>query len=418
MKTTVQNDGKNNGPAPVRTVALAGLLLLTVLTPAAPTAQTESNSFNFDRIAVQSLLPILAEAYEVNLIQTGEVPGFVSLSIEDRPLRSVLGDVLLGTGFTYHLANDRLRVIPGSTLLDITIPLGRLDAIEAKETLADIRGGARIAADRISNSLAVVGPAADLRRIEDALLRFDVNPRQVQILGRMIEINLTDHQALGIDWSSSWDDNVQSASGATRLNIDPTPNIIMNYSRLTDWELEAVLNAIETNTDSRIISRPLLVMSNQETAKILVGERVPYTRFVNETDAGGIQEEVDFIDVGVQLEVTAIISDDSLITLTIDAELSQVLDKEVQGIPRIGSREAHTRIAVRSGETAVIGGLRKEDLTITTRGIPYLSSIPFLGRLFRSEDEVATESELIIFLTATVVDIGSVPKNFQTANPR
>ncbi len=382
--------------------------------PAAPPAEERAASLTFDRISVEDLLPVLAEMNGLDLVATGPVPGIVSLSMEEKSLPSVLDDVLLGSGYTYQISGTLLRVVPVSTIVDITIPLDRIDAIEAKETITDIIGDAQIAADRRSNSITAVGPAGDVRRIEDALRSYDRPARQVQILSRMIEINVTDREMLGIDWGGAWGDDVQDIRGGTDLNRLTTKGVALNYSRLTDWELSAVLNAIETTTDAKIISRPMLFVSNQETSKILVGERVPYTRFTNETTSGGLQEEVDFIDVGIQLEVTPIISSDSTVIMSISAELSQVLDKEVLGIPRIGSREAHTRVAVRSGETAVIGGLRKEENTTTVRGIPWLSSIPYFGRLFRSEDEVTTQTELLIFLTPTLIDRPGIPDGFQT----
>lgn len=411
-RTMVKGKSSTGRSLVVTALALAAFALSSV--PASH-AQSEDNSLQFDLIAIQSLLPLVAETFGVNLVQSGAVPGSVSLSIEGLSLRRTLDEVLLGTGYTYHLSNGVLRIIPSTTVLSLTLPLNHLAAVETKEILTDIIGEAQLAAEPISNSITAVGPAADLRRIEDAVLHYDIPPRQVQIFSRMIEINITEHEALGIDWSSSWDDQVQSATGRTNVNVDPSPDFSINYSRLSDWELNAVLNAIETTTDARIISRPVLVMANQVTSKILVGERVPYTRFVNETDSGNTLEEVDFIDVGIQLEVTPIIASDSMIIMQIDAELSQVLDKEVQGVPRIGSREAHTRVAVKSGETAVIGGLRKEEMTTTVRGVPFLSSIPFLGRFFRSEDDLILQSELVIFMTPTLVDIGTVPDEFETA---
>ncbi len=383
-------------------------------TPASGDSPIES--LRFDRIPVQELLFILTDLEGYDLSSSGVVPGTVSINVGNRSMEQTLDEVLFGSGYTYWIEGRIVRIVPADVAVTRTIPLNYVDAETTVENLREIAGEALLAYDKNSNSITIVGTARDLRTLAGAVRGFDQRPRQVQIVGRMIEINLLDTKSLGIDWTAGWSDALQEARGVTNVGGPAIGTLSLSYSRITDTELHAVLDAILTETDSRIVSNPMLVASNRETAKILVGERVPFTRYSTETQTGNVLEEVDFVDVGIRLEVTPTISSDSLIILQVFAEISEVLDQEVQGIPRIGSREAETRVAVKSGETAIIAGLRRNQTIESTARVPLLSSIPFLGRLFRSDRTSVTQTELIIFLTPTVVEAGVVPDVFTTGD--
>lgn len=388
--------------------ALLGSLLLA---PSRAGAAGEMN-LRFDQIRVVDLLPLVADAYGLELLVAGEPPGVVSVDLKERELGEILDEVLLGTEYTYLITERTIRIVPGSTVVGRTFHLDHLNALTLSEDAAGVLMEAELSPNVTANAVTVVGAASDVRRLADLIRETDIAPRQVDIRSRMIEVNVGDVQSLGIDWFLQWNDDLQGADATGDVNAPSFPNLRLRYSRLTTWQADAVLEAILGNTDSRVISSPRIAAANNETAKILVGERLPYTRLTVETASGGVQEEVDFVDVGVQLEVTPLISADSIITMIVNAEISEVLDQEVQGIPRIGTREAHTRVVAGSGETLVIGGLRKNQEVESVSGIPYLSRIPFLGRLFRYERTQMATTEILIFLTPTLMDTQTTPIDF------
>ena len=380
------------------------VVLISLAGPAR--AEDETLSLRFDRTAVSYLLPVIADHFDLDLVTTGEPPGVVSIALEDRSLDSVMDEILFGTGYTWQISGQTLRVLPGDLTVSRTFHLDHVAVEEIRENALDILGDADLAASPSSNSITIVGTAADIRNFTDLIRETDIVPRQVDIRARMIEVNVTDLQTLGVNWMFQWDDQIQSVQATGTVNDPVPPALNIQYSRLTDFQADAMVDAILSNTDSKVISAPRITSANNQTAKILVGERLPYTRFSSESATGAVQEEVDFVDVGIQLEVTPIISADSMVVMIVDAEISEVLDKEVQGIPRIGTREAHTRVAARSGETLVIGGLRKIQTVENRTGIPFLSRIPFLGRLFRYENTEEKEMEILIFLTPSLVGPG------------
>lgn len=369
-------------------------------------------SLRFDRIPVTDLLPLIADHYGLDLVVAGEPAGVVSVDLRDRTLDEVLGEVLLGTGFTHLVSNRTIRIVPGDAMVSRTYHLDYLEAVATSEAAANILADAEIAPDAASNTVTLVGSAYDARHLEDMFREADTPPRQVDIRSRMVEVNVTSLENLGIDWFFRWNDDIQDARATTVVNNAAVPNLRLAYSRLTTWQADAVLQAIMNDTDSRIIASPHISTANNQTSKILVGERVPYTRLTVETVSGAVQEEVDFVDVGVQLEVTPLIASDSIVIMTVSAEISEVLDQEVQGIPRIGTREAHTRVAAGTGETLVIGGLRKHSEIQSVSGVPIVGRIPFLGRLFRYESVQQLETEVLIFLMPTIVGTESTRIEF------
>ena len=398
---TARTAGRRGGSARRTTWLLFyGLLLLL---PLAAGADGTADLY-FERIAVRELLPVLAQHYDLDLLVASDVPGIVTIDLQSKGIGAVLDEVLLGSGFTYHLSDGLLRVVPQDMVLGHTFRLDHVGAELLKENLSSLLTDADLAVDLGSNSITAVGSAFDLRQIARMIEEIDRMPRQVEIRSRMIDVNLTDTKSLGVDWNFRWSDDLQEAEGAATLNDPTQAAVTLRYARLSTVEAEAVIQAILQETDSKVVATPRIVAANNNTSKILVGERVPYTQFSVETATGAVQEQVAFADVGIQLEVTPVISRDSLISLDVLAEISEVLDREVQGIPRIGTREAQTRLSVANGRTVVIGGLRKDQTIESRSGVPLLHRIPILGRLFRSESTAKAQSELLVFLTPTIVD--------------
>ncbi len=383
------------------------IMSVVIFSTAGPArAADDSLSLRFDRSAVADLLPLIASHFGLDLFTAGEPPGILSISLEDRTLDSVMDEILLGTGYTWQIAGKTLRILPDDLIVSRTYNLDHITVEEIRENAMNILGDADFASSPSSNSITIVGSAANIRNFTDMIREMDIAPRQVDIRARMIEVNVTDLQTLGVNWLFQWDDQFQSVQATGTVNDPVPPSLKILYSRLTNFQADAVVDAILSNTESKVISAPRIASANNQVAKILVGERLPYTRFSSESATGAVQEEVDFVDVGIKLEVTPIISADSMVVMIVNVEISEVLDKEVQGIPRIGTREAHTRVAARSGETIVIGGLRKNQKIENSTGIPFLSRIPLLGRLFRYESVEEKDMEILIFLTPSVVGPG------------
>jgi type IV pilus assembly protein PilQ len=290
-----------------------------------------------------------------------------------------------------------------------------------------------------SHTLVVIDVPERLERIREVVKRIDVEPVQVLIESRFVEIALDDESRLGIDWNAvagaagaasphtfpflfdslgSADPNV--SGGSPGSIFPPAPNSVttpgepglFTFGTLDFTSFTAVLRMIQRDTRVQLVSNPRIVVDDRHTATILIGERYPILS-ANISEFGTVTEQLDHYEpIGVQLEVTPSVLSDGEIELIVRPSTSS-LGPEVEGstgltVTRINARQIDTTVTARNSETIVLGGL------ITTRDseeesrVPFLSSVPLLGRLFRHTSKSSEKVELVVFLTVTIVEPGGL----------
>jgi len=157
--------------------------------------------------------------------------------------------------------------------------------------------------------------------------------------------------------------------------------------------------------DVTILSRPVVLAANNESAEILVGSQRPFVQVQRAlpTDAPLRDQVVQFKDVGTKLTVRPTISDDGYVTLRVTQEVNAATAEVAFDAPVISTRTIQTQLLVRDGHTAVLGGLADKQRDVTRAGVPVLSAIPLIGGLFGRQIKHATETELFVFLTPRVI---------------
>ncbi len=174
-------------------------------------------------------------------------------------------------------------------------------------------------------------------------------------------------------------------------------------------DFDVIIKYLQTVGKTNIISNPKLAVVNNQEAKIHVGTKDAYVTSTTTTGqtTNTVAEQVNFIDVGVLLSVVPVINDDNFINLKVKAEISEVIDTLVtptnNQIPIIDTSLAETTVLVKDGSTIIIGGLRKEQKVYTSRQVPFLGSIPFLGRFFSVKSDSKENTELLIVLTPKII---------------
>ena len=173
-----------------------------------------------------------------------------------------------------------------------------------------------------------------------------------------------------------------------------------------------VLNALEEVTDVNVISSPQLLVLDNQTARLQVGDQVPIV--VQQAapitgDLDTIVNSIELRDTGVILTVTPRVNAGGLVTLEIQQEVSNVVQSETQTVseqstPTISQRLVSSTVAVQSGETVALGGLITDERERGRRGVPILSSIPVIGVLFSTRSRVAARTELLVLLPPSVID--------------
>ena len=179
----------------------------------------------------------------------------------------------------------------------------------------------------------------------------------------------------------------------------------MTVMKLGTIDVTATLAAAASRGDVTILSRPVVLAANNESAEILVGSQRPFVQVQRAlpTDAPLRDQVIQFKDVGTRLAVRPTISDDGYVMLHVIQEVNAATSEIAFDAPVISTRTIQTQLLVKDGHTAVLGGLTDKQRDVTRAGIPVLSGIPILGGLFGRQVKRATETELFVFLTPRVI---------------
>ena len=277
----------------------------------------------------------------------------------------------------------------------------------ALSTTSDIR----IIADEANNALVILATPEEYRMIDAALTKLDVVPLQVLIESTIAEVELNDELEYGVQWFFQ--------SGSSQFNLsepaDPgsAPRAFPDFTGFSYLfasadDIRVTLNALSTLTDVNIISSPSLMVLDNQTAEIQVGDQVPIASqsavSVVDPDAP-IVNSIEYFDTGVILRVTPRVNAGGLVTMEIEQEVSDVGETLTSGIdsPTIDQRRILTTVAIQSGETVTLGGLIRDRRAELESGIPVLREIPVLGKLFGQSFESAARTELLVLITPRVV---------------
>jgi general secretion pathway protein D len=265
---------------------------------------------------------------------------------------------------------------------------------------------ARITADETNNAIIVYGTPHDYAVVEDALRRLDIPPMQVLIEAAITEVSLTDDLRFGVQWNfQTGSSNFALSEGTT---VSPT-RILPGFSYFYSGnDISATLNALEQRTNVKVISAPKLLVLNNQTAALQVGDQVPVqTQSSVSTDGNSpIINSIQYRDTGVILRVTPRVNAGGLVLLDISQEVSDVSNTTTSEInsPTIATRRIATTVAVQDGQVIALGGLFRNSQTFGKNGLPILSRIPVLGSmLFGNTKNMQRRTELIVLIKPRVV---------------
>ena len=302
-----------------------------------------------------------------------------------------------------------------------------------------------IHADESLNAIVVRADPGTMNEILDVVAQLDVRRTQVLIEAAIVEVRVSDVDALGVEIqavdgsgetlplvSTALDGTIQQLLGSlipddvnTNTNssdITPlpalagagtTPLIAAAKIDANAISFGAVVTALSTNSDAELLSTPSIMTLDNQEAKIVVGNEVPFRTGSFTTTADGANNPFTTVnreDVGLQLTVTPHVHDGTNIRLQIAQEITSVVDSAVGDSAFAdvvtSKREIDTTILAEDGQTIVLGGLIQDDVTDTRRKVPLLGDIPVLGNLFRSTRETRTKTNLLVFIRPTVINSG------------
>ena len=239
--------------------------------------------------------------------------------------------------------------------------------------------------------------------LKAAIQQVDVRPLQVLVEVMIIEARRDRLLDLGVDISGKRTGANETARA--RLTGAGAGDLVVDFLKMSKLEVNASLSLAYQRGDIQILSRPVLVASNNTEAHFLVGSQRPFVQVSRAlpTDNAARDQIVQYKDVGTKLTVRPTINDDGYVSLLIQQEISAATTETQFDAPVISTREARTQVLVRDGQTMVIGGLTDQQSQRVSSGIPLLSSIPFLGGLFGNQRRTSNATELFIFMTPRIL---------------
>lgn len=273
-----------------------------------------------------------------------------------------------------------------------------------------------IVPDAPTNSLLVRGTKADYDLIKAAVAQLDIRPLQVLIEVTIAEVERNSTFALGLGASaaptvvrthSSLDGAVVSGVVGGGPVADSTLGdfVLQVLKGGSGLNFRATLTAAQSRGEAKILSRPVLIAENNETAEILVGSQQPFVQVQRSlpTDSDVRDQVVQYRDVGTRLTVRPTISADGYVVLAVTQEVNQATNQVQFNAPIISTRTVQTQLLVRDSQTVVLGGLSDRQGDRSRSGVPVLSRIPLLGALFGSTQHDASETEFFLFITPRII---------------
>ncbi|HBK90282.1 MAG TPA: type II secretion system protein GspD [Parvularcula sp.] len=267
-------------------------------------------------------------------------------------------------------------------------------------------GGGRIIADAENNALLIYASPFEYLRISAMLEKLDTLPSQVMIEATIAEVTLNDDLEHGLTW---FFENAESRFSFSDVASGAVGSSFPGFSYVfSEADSRVALNALASVTDVKVVSSPTLMVLDNKTARLQVGDQVPVVTqsAVSTIDPDApIVNAVSFRDTGVILDITPRVSDNGVVVLDITQEVSSVIETTTSGIdsPTIQQRRIETSVAVHDGESLALGGLIEDSRNVTSTGVPFLSEIPLLGEAFKSKSRKAGRTELLVLITPRVV---------------
>jgi len=318
---------------------------------------------------------------------------------------------------------DNADTTPQQIIFVETVTLKFLKADNLKTALAGMLSQyGSITVDSGTNSLIICDTREKLEKIVAEIRKADKTPQQIMVEVVIVDVQLSDDTEIGINWDILSDKNydigyrqnfttrlgstIESAATIGNATAFNTTGLGGDFS-VINGTVRNVVALLQQKKDVEIIASPRVMVVSGKTASIEAIRELPYNE-ITDTAAGGIGAltSTQFKKVGVTLNVTATLTEDNLIFLTVDSEQNVVVGESVTEVPIIDTRNTRSELLLKDGQLVVMGGLRRKERTKQTNQVPILGDIPLIGLLFKYTNTVVNNTELIVFLSPHIYKEG------------
>jgi len=410
-------------------------------------------SVDFRDTPIDDVITTIGKQVDLDIVKGPDVTGNVTATLTDVPLQEALEQILTAYGAGFVASENMIRIVPASQLTEETekmvskvyrIVYADVKEVEKVLTKAISKRGT-LSANPGTSNIMITDTESKIAAIDTFVEEMDRRTAQILVEARIYDISNTDSLDFGVEWSGGRNTGYGSgyptldsssgritggpASGFSRSdpflsNTFSSPvekastTSALSFGILNEHlDIDSLITAAQDQVAAKLLANPRILVLDNETASFKAIREIPYQRL----QQGGYQSfgTTEFKEVGVELQVTPHLAKDGMIRLhilpvfsvqsgniPIPLEVSAGVGQEIRTSPQpiVDRREADTIALVRDGDTVVIGGLRKEEITTDISKVPLLGDIPVLGLLFRFEGEERIASELVVFITPRLVE--------------
>ncbi len=402
----------------------------------------EQIDLNFQNVELRSVLQIIAEVAELNLVVSDSVGGNITLRLKNVPWDQALDIVLKTEGLDQRTVGNVLLIAPADEIaqreqaelessqkVEQLAPLRtefiQVDYRKASEMMGTVQGAKLVSergfimADDETNVLMVRETANAIQEIRETLQRFDVEVEQVLIEARLVNATSNVTKDLGIKWGFGYNDvdngkgwivsqdqssiDFSSTSPTSGLNVDlgatatNVGQIAIGFAPGASTLIGLELSALEADGKAEIVSQPKILTTNGKKALIQSGSEIPY-----QTVEDG-EVNIEFKDVVLSLDVTPRINPGDRIAMELLIKQDSIGQVLANGELSIDNNELQTTVVVPDGQTIVLGGVFKHETSDSVNKVPLLGDLPIMGALFRNKESTSEKTELLIFITPKLV---------------
>ncbi len=400
-------------------------------------------SVDFMDTTIDDVIRIMAEQADVDVIKSPKVTGTVTAKLSNVPLEEALRNILASQGYDYVMSKNMIRVAPSDEITQeaekLVTKIYRVNYADIKEVEKSLgkfvsqRGA--ISINQGTSNIIVKDTESNVKAIGAFIEEIDRITPQILVEARIYDITSKNELDLGIEWMAGRNTTYQDSDGTTTIapgalgqtktgDTDPfTTGIFTGDTAKTTgtqgllklgWlknnlNIDVVLKAQQNLINAKLLANPRILVLDNETANIGITSQIPYQE-LSQTSGGGDIGTTSFKDVGVKLKVTPHLTRADKIRMIVEPEFSVQTGNVTFASgaltypqPIVATRTAKTTLLVDSGQTVVLGGLRKKDVNKTVNKVPILGDIPLICYLFRFEGEDTTNSEMLVFITPRIV---------------
>ncbi|AQQ08657.1 Type IV pilus biogenesis and competence protein PilQ precursor [Sedimentisphaera cyanobacteriorum] len=402
-------------------------------------------SVDFVGTEIDDVLRMISQYADVDMVKSPDVTGTVNARLSDVPVGEALENILAVHNYAYVKTNTMLRIVPESEVINApektvskVYRITYADAVNVASALKDyISETGRVSVSPGTSNIAVTDKESRIKAIDEFIEELDRVTEQVIVEVRIYDVSGDSSVELGIEWnagtetSNSIGQQVHQTTGngidysdeilsgeapeGTPIQTGEDPFAAGSFDKESGGSIrlgflndsisvDMILSMLHKEGLAKLLANPKILVLDNETANFEIVREIPYKE-ESETSQGGSMTSTEFKDVGVKLEVTPHITRDDMLRLRIIPEFGIVENQspDQQGVPTVNTRRLDTIALLKSGETVVLGGLKRFETTKNYTKAPILGDIPLIAPAFRSENETVKESELMVFIRPLII---------------